>query len=287
MAPRFIASRVHEGEAPDEGSGGFQVAWSINPHMVPGSTCVRTAAEQHDALVSALRSAGAEVDHVPFVPECFDSVFVKDNALLLGRDHGSPDALLSRPRHRERAREQPARRRELEARGFAVTECPLTLEGGDLARLEGSFVLGHGFRSERAAAALVSATSDAPVLGLELVDPHLYHLDTALTVLDDGVVLACPSAFSRESWRALCRWRDVSRVVEIPRADAVRFGLNCVRVDRRVVLSDGAPSVERALERLGYDPIVVSLDQFHRAGGSAACLVNEVHAPLRALRLAA
>ena len=44
---------------------------------------------------------------------------------------------------------------------------------------------GYGFRTARAAHDEVAALTGREVISLELVDPHLYHLDVALAVLDD------------------------------------------------------------------------------------------------------
>lgn len=271
----FIASdvRVRGLSAPD---CGYRVAWQINPHMVPGSTELDVAERQHAAFVRALRRAGARVDIVPFVRGCYDSVFAKDCALALDDARGRR-ALLAKPRHPQRSAEQLARRGHLRARGFDVVHAPHHVEGGDIVRMPGGWLVGHGFRTDPRAASTLREITGEPVLPLELIDAHLYHLDTALAALDDGTVLCCLEALSDASRAALLRCPFVRAVVGVPRVDALRFGLNMVQVGKRVVLGGRAPSVERCLERRGLAPVVVSLSQFHRAGGSAACLVARVH----------
>lgn len=274
---RFFVSDVHDPSAPPgDPHAAYCVAWQINPHMQVGSTSLDRARAQHEALVHALVASGADVRRHPFVRGCFDCVFAKDNAILARSDRGRR-ALLCRPRHAVRAREQAARARSLARHGYRVERASHHLEGGDVVRACGALIMGHGFRTELGAARELASWSGLEVLSLELVDEHLYHLDTALAALPDGTLLVCPDALAPASMRALRRWRRARRVVEVARDEALRFGLNVVAIGRRVILSEGAPGVERALGSLGYQPLALPLDEFHRAGGSAACLVSEEH----------
>ncbi len=144
-------------------------------------------------------------------------------------------------------------------------------------------LLGHGLRSSARAASALELFLDAPVTPLELKDPHLYHLDTALTVLSDGTALVCTEAFTQEALHTLERTEGITRVLPVPRSEALGFGLNLVEVGTRVLVGAQAPRVEALLRSLGRRPVRVRLDQFHLAGGSAACLVSQVHQPAPAL----
>lgn len=137
-------------------------------------------------------------------------------------------------------------------------------------------LLGHGFRSEPTAAAALGSFIDGPVTPLYLVDPRLYHLDMAVTVLSDGTAIACEDALSFASLSAL---RRVAReVISVSLEDALTFGVNLVEVGRNIVLGGRCPTVMKALEQRGYSVHTPALDQFHLAGGSAACLVSRRHA---------
>lgn len=266
----------------------YQVAWNINPHMKPGAVAWRRACAQHRGLLRALRDAGAGFFELPFVHGAFDSVFAKDNAVLVCQE-GALRALLATMRHGQRRNEQRARARWLAARGFDVIEPPrVHIEGGDVAMLPAGrgALLGWGQRSTRRAAGVLEAFLAAPVTPLELRDPYLYHLDTALTVLSDGTALVCPEAFTPESLRRLTRTEGIQQVIPIAREDALAFGLNLVEVGDTVLVGARVPRVEAVLRGLGRRPVSVRLDQFHLAGGSAACLVARVHAlpPLSARR---
>ena len=257
----------------------YQVAWSINPHMRVGSVDLSRACAQQGVLRHVLGELGARLVEVPFVHGAFDSVFAKDNAVLTST-RTRRRALLGTPLHAERQREQRARARALQQLGFEVVgPTPLPLEGGDVVMLPHGHgaLLGHGFRSSRRVARTLESFLGAEVLPLELVDPHLYHLDTALAVLGDGTALVCEEAFRPTSLALLRDHPAIHRWLRVPRGEALRFGCNLVEVGNAVVINRAARWTHAALELLGHQPVGIELDQFHRAGGSAACLVAQVH----------
>src|SRR6185312_15618590 len=94
-----------------------------------------------------------------------------------------------------------------------------------------------------------------PVVGLSLVDPRFYHLDTALAVLDDDEIMYYPQAFSAESRAVLAtRFPDAIQAGE---ADAEAFGLNAVSDGLHVVLPRQAARLADQLAERGYEPIGV------------------------------
>jgi phenylacetate-CoA ligase len=265
--------------APESGCR-YQVAWSINPHMQVGSVEYLEAARQHGAFKGALVAAGAKVIELPFVHGAFDCVFAKDPALLVER-RGVKRALLARLRHPERQVEQSARAYFYERYGFEVVFEPTgpSWEGGDVVMLPSgrAMFLGYGPRSRRDAADWLARQVGVPVVSLELRDPYLYHLDMALTALPDGTVLVCDSALTEESLHRLERAPGVTSVVPVPRDEALAFGLNLVPVGDTLVSGARVPGVARICESRGFRVVVQPLDQFHLAGGGAACLVARLH----------
>ncbi|MDB4942038.1 MAG: ykgA [Labilithrix sp.] len=280
IVPRLLVSRPScDASCAQPGSAClFQVAWSINPHMQVGAVDPRKAVWQHDTFVAALERAGAEVTYVPFVHAAYDSVFAKDNAVIVQRSEGDHAALLALPRHAERVAEQDARAAAYRAEGMEVVRATRHLEGGDIVMMpHGGAFLGFGFRSDVRAAAELERFLDHDVTCLELHDPRLYHLDMVLSVLSDGTALACLDALTPESRRRLARHRKVRRIIDVPLSEALRFGVNLVQVLDTIVWGAEAPQTTAALTQLGYRVRHVPLGQFHLAGGSAACLVSRVH----------
>jgi N-dimethylarginine dimethylaminohydrolase len=255
--------------------------------MRVGSANSRRAVEQHTTFVDTLRRNACHLLHVPFIHGAYDSVFAKDAAVLIetgriGTDGGENTirrALLASPRYDERRVEQSARACHLARHGFEVTMClPTLLEGGDvvIAKHTRIALLGHGFRSSPRSADGLARFLGTDVVTLALRDPTLYHLDTALAVLDDGALVLCEEAFTREALRALsgCSWRCVKTVRP---EDARRFVLNVVDLGNVVVSGSACDRTAELWRSLGRDVVVSPLDEFHCAGGSAACLLARVH----------
>jgi N-dimethylarginine dimethylaminohydrolase len=226
--------------------------------------------------VRALRDCGARLLRLPFLHGAFDSVFMKDSAILIERD-GRTCALPTTFRHGQRRIESKARASQLARAGFEVAR-PLAsaLEGGDvhIVAHRNLALLGYGVRSERSSTTGLAYFLGCEVVPLELRDPDLFHLDTALTVLSDDTLVYCREAFTPTAQRALdaLHWKHV---FEVSPADAKQFAVNVVEVRGAVVT--GTPAVTEMWRPLNRRVVVAPLDQFQLAGGSAACLVARVH----------
>ena len=284
--PLFITSAVSCTDHRLEANCRYQVAWSINPHMEIGSVDFVAAVTEHAAYIQALERAGAAIIMLPFVHGAYDSVFAKDSALLVER-RGVRRALLARLRYPERQREQAARADYYERHGFEVV-CESngpSWEGGDTVMLPHGLLFGHGPRSGLDAARWLERHLELPVTPLELCDSHLYHLDMALTTLPDGTALVCESALTPAAMHALERTPGIRQIATVRREDALAFGLNLVPIGTTVLAGARVPAVERIVTARGYRYEVAPLDQFHRAGGSAACLVARLHREAEATRL--
>ncbi|MEJ7599580.1 MAG: arginine deiminase-related protein [Kofleriaceae bacterium] len=275
---RFIASRPTCRGALHAVSPGcqYQIAWEINPHMIVGSVHPERAVAQHAALVRAVRSLGIDLQMLPFVHAAFDSVFCKDNGIFI-RDRGTTRALLARPRFSERQQEQAVRAADLVRAGIELHPDPADLEGGDVIVIPGRCaLLGHGFRSYRAAAPALERFLGLPVLPVELVDPALYHLDTAIAALADGTLLVCDEALAPGARREL-NALGLGEVFSVSRDEAVRFALNLVEIGDAIVTGTESAEVRAILATRGKRVVYTPLDEFHRAGGSVACLLAPVH----------
>ena len=104
---------------------------------------------------------------------------------------------------------------------------------------------GYGFRTDLRAHGEIAGIFDRRVVSLELVDPRFYHLDTALTVLDDSTIAYYPPAFSYVSRAHLETLFPEAIVVDT--ADAYAFGLNAVSDGRHVIHPAAAVGFARQL----------------------------------------
>ena len=123
----------------------------------------------------------------------------------------------------------------------------------------------------------LAALTGREVVSLELVDPRFYHLDVALTVLDDATATTSPTT-RRPSARP--RSADAGRrfpdAVIADEADAFAFGLNAVSDGRNVFLPTGAGHLRDALEAAGYVPVEIDTSELILGGGSVKCCTQEI-----------
>jgi phenylacetate-coenzyme A ligase PaaK-like adenylate-forming protein/N-dimethylarginine dimethylaminohydrolase len=276
--PTFVVSAIACIDHQLEPHCRYQVAWAINPHMSIGSVDFVVAVAQHAAYVHALEQAGAAILMLPFVHGAYDSVFAKDSALLVER-RGVKRALLARLRYPERQREASVRAEFYERNGFEVVceSSGPSWEGGDTVMLPHGMLLGHGPRSGKGAARWLEKHAELPVTPVELCDPHLYHLDMAVTTLPDGTAIVCEEALTPDAMRVLERTPGIRQIATVRRDDALAFGLNLVAIGSTVLAGARVPAIETIVTSRGYRYVVSPLDQFHLAGGSAACLVARLH----------
>jgi N-dimethylarginine dimethylaminohydrolase len=111
--------------------------------------------------------------------------------------------------------------------GFDTYEAEQINEGeGDLLHTDRFLLAGTGLRTDHSAHAELQELFGLPVITLQLIDPHFYHLDTALTVLGGANVAYLPEAFSDGSRRVL-KQLFPDAIIATP-ADGAVLGLNAV-----------------------------------------------------------
>lgn len=252
----------------------FEVTYSINPWMDPGRPVDRTRAQaQWQWLVDTFIDQGHKVDFIDPVPGLPDMVFAANAATVVdGR------VLVARFRHPQRQPETAAYLAWFRSHGYPDARvATMVNEGeGDNRVTRERILAGRGFRTEPEAHAEAYRHLDREVVGLELVDPRFYHLDTALAVLDEeaGEIMYYPAAFSAASRALLARlYPDAIRASD---ADAAVFGLNAVSDGRNVLLPAAAPDLAAQLRERGYHPVGLDLSELLKAGGGIKCCVLEI-----------
>ncbi|MEV7416138.1 dimethylargininase [Streptomyces sp. NPDC089919] len=250
----------------------FTVDYRINPWMDPAKpTDTDLAVLQWERLYALYQELGHTVDLVDPVPGLPDMVYSANGATVLG-----DRVLMARFRHPERAAEAPAYQAWFEANGYTEVVAPEHVNEGEGDYLvAGSRILaGTGFRTDPASHAEAERVLGAPVVGLTLVDPRFYHLDTALAVLDDDEIMYFPGAFSAESQAVLRElYPDALLATE---EDAEVFGLNALSDGRNVLLAEAARGLADRLAERGFHPIGVDLSELFKGGGSVKCCTLEL-----------
>jgi len=252
----------------------FEVSYSINPWMDPTRPVdVARAMAQWQWLVESFLELGHKVDFVDPVPGLPDMVFTANGATVVaGR------VLVARFRDHERTAEAPAFLEWFRGHGFPQARtATLINEGeGDFLVTRSRILAGRGIRTERRAHDEADRFFDRPVVGLDLIDPRFYHLDTALAVLDDeaGEIMYYPPAFSARSRARLAELYPDSILAD--EADAITLGLNAVSDGRNVVLPAAAAGLAARLRERGFRPVGVDLSELLKSGGGVKCCSLEI-----------
>ena len=251
----------------------FDVTYEINPWMdtsAPASAAV--AVSQWEVLVETLTELGHTVHTIEPAAGLPDMVFAANGAFTVdGVVYGA------KFHHPERREEAGLYEKWFREQGWSFVTPTETNEGeGDFVFVPGRGLVlaGYGFRTDPRGHAEAAEALGYPVVGLRLVDPRFYHLDTALAALDDETITYYPGAFSEASQRILARMFPDAVLAD--EADAVAFALNLVSDGRNVVLNTAATGMAEKLTARGYVPVQVDLSELKKGGGSVKCCIAEL-----------
>jgi N-dimethylarginine dimethylaminohydrolase len=250
----------------------FAVTYAINPWMRPDQPAdAATAMRQWARLRQVYLDLGHQVRTIEPVPGLPDMVFAANGATVVGGR-----VLGVRFRYPQRAGEAGAYLAWFRDRGYPdVRAARYVNEGeGDILFTGRALLAGHGFRSDQAAAAELAGVFGLPVIGLRLVDPRFYHLDTALCVLDADTAMYYPAAFDDAGRAAIAA--QFAELIEAKDEDAEVLGLNAVSDGRHVVLPVQARNLTAQLRERGFEPVGVDTSELLKGGGGPKCCTLEL-----------
>ncbi|MFE3825470.1 dimethylargininase [Streptomyces sp. NPDC059092] len=263
----------------------FRVTYSINPWMDPTKPVDQALAlVQWEDLRDRYRALGHTVSVLDAEPDLPDMVYAANGATVVdGRVLGARFA------HEERYGEAEAHLDWFRSHGYPDISEPVHInEGeGDFAVTASYLLAGRGFRSSPLSHGEAQEFFGRPVIGLDLVDPRFYHLDTALCVLDDAAdeIMYYPDAFSPGSRSVLEQLFPGALIADGP--DAARLGLNAVSDGLHVLLPQAATGLFEPLRERGFEPIGMDLGELLKGGGSVKCCTQELRRPARAVEAVA
>ena len=253
----------------------FAVTYRINPWMDPTAPYdTALAVSQWENLRQTFLDLGHTVELIEPLPGLPDMVFAANGATVV-----DGKVLAVQFRDAERADEAPAYAAWFQSRGFEVFDSKHTNEGeGDILLAGDVLLAGTGFRTDAAAHDEIARVTGREVVSMELVDPHYYHLDTALAVLSSEPgseqVAYYPPAFSDHSRAELeRRYPDALIATE---ADAACLGLNAVSDGLNVVVAPAAVGLAAQLTAHGFRPHPVDTSELLKGGGGAKCCTLEI-----------
>jgi N-dimethylarginine dimethylaminohydrolase len=249
----------------------FEVTYSINPWMDPAKPAdAGRATLQWQRLRDIYADLGHTVELIEPLAGLPDMVFSANGATVVGER-----VLVARFRYGERTAESAAYLDWFGTRGYTVRQARWANEGeGDFLAAGPWLLAGSGFRTDRRAHAEAEEFFGRPVIGLTLVDPSYYHLDTALAVLSDRQIMYYPAAFAKRSQAILRRlFPDAILATE---TDAAAFGLNAVSDGCHVVLPEAPTGLMDQLRARGFYPIGADMSELMLAGGGVKCCTLEL-----------
>ncbi len=237
------------------------------------------AQRQWEDLRRTLQDSGVKVETIDPVDELDDMVFAA-NQVFVGRHEQLGNFIVpSRMRYPSRHREVKFFVDWFHQRGYKVIDLDLDgeyLEGhGDLLWHPDSSRIwaAYGFRSTRGGVEKFAAAMQPlgfPVIPVQLVDEHCYHLDTCLCPLNDDAALIYPRAFSPESLNTVRRaWK---RIHELTQDEAHQFMGNGIVANGRFITPRLTQNLEQILAQESLIPVVVDTSEFEKSGGSVFCM---------------
>ncbi len=251
----------------------FAVDYVINPWMEHqiGRTEGHAAWAQWENLRQGL-AAHSDLSFIPAAPGLPDMVFTANAGLAL-----NGVVVVSRFQAEQRRPEEKHFRQWFESRGFEIAPWPhqVPFEGAGDALYDRSrqiIWLGHGWRSSAHAAPILENILDLRTVGLKLMDPRFYHLDTCFCPLPGGWLMYYPAAFDQSSLATIEAIVPAGRRLPLGESDALSFACNAVEVRGRVYMNGCSAELRSRLTAAGFTPVITPLSEFLRAGGAAKCL---------------
>lgn len=271
----------------------FNDTAAINPFMdaqVPVDREVAT--QEHLAIRRAFEAAGIEVHQVKPPLDCQDGVYTAN----WGLERNGTVVLARLPN--ARTGEEAYAQSVFESFGKTVVKVPNNLRfsgQGDALPCGNYLFCGQTYRSDPEAQAFVAETLGYERIQLQTVpqldasgtpvinsysgwpDSFFYDLDLALSILkppvdgQKGLIAWCPEAFVSES-QALLRAFDGVEKIEVSLREATEaYACNLVSTGETVIMNQGAPEFQRAVEAHGLKTILLSNPELAKGGGSIRC----------------
>src|SRR4051794_10916598 len=236
-----------------------RLAEGLVTHVERVPVDVDLAFEQWNDYVAALRAEGWETVEVPPEPDCPDSVFVEDTAVMCG-----DLAVITRPGADERKPETAGTEQTLRELGYRIVhiEAPGTLDGGDVLKHDKTVWVGLGGRTNQAGVDQLAGHLEplgARVIGVPLT--KVLHLKSAVTALPDGTVVGFEELVDDPTV-----WDHFLAIPE-------ESGAHVILLDEETVLmSKSAPQTQRMYEERGLRVIAVDMTEFEKLEGCVTCL---------------
>lgn len=264
----------------------------INPYYHDESIDVQAATAEHNAIKTALQSAGVMVKSVAPPSTSQDGVYTANWALVRG-----DKAVLARLPNARKAEEDWAEQ-ALQDLGKTVVRVPedWRFSGqGDALPCGNYLFCGSNYRSDEAAQDFAARTLGYERIQLQAIpqldetgqpkinassgwpDSFYYDIDLALAIIkppvagEKGVIAYCPEAFTPESRAKLEALDTIEKIIVSEQEAREAFACNLVSTGKTVVMSATAPNLKAELENRGLTVITPVIKELAKGGGYIRC----------------
>jgi len=217
------------------------------------------AVKQHDTYCRLLENHGLRVVELSVNENFPDGTFIEDTAVVVDEI-----AVMTRPGAESRRGEIAGIEPELaKYRQISRITAPATLEGGDVLRIGRKLFVGHSPRTNREgveAFRRIFLPFDYEVLPVNLKD--CLHLKSAVTALDDQMVLMNPNWLDQEPFRDY-------RIVEIDSEES--WAANVLCLPDCVVMHSGFTKTIEKVRSLEFQVETVDISELQKAESALTC----------------
>jgi dimethylargininase len=141
---------------------------------------------------------------------------------------------------------------------------PGTLDGGDVLRAGNHFFIGVSARTNEAGArqlAAILAKNGYTATPVPL--RHVLHLKTGIAYLENNCLLAGGEFIGHP---------QLGQFQIVPVVDEEAYAANSLWVNGRILVPAGFPITKKAIEKIGYEAMVVDVSEFRKLDGGLSCL---------------
>ena len=228
-----------------------------------GKVDYENAIRQHEAYIRALEQTGVRVKVLPARKEFPDSCFVEDVAVI------SPyGAIVTNPgapsRNGEKEAIIPALKEFFPEEKIYYLQNPGTMDGGDVLLIENCYYVGISRRTN--VDGFCQFREIGRGFGMDAVAvpvTDILHLKTGVVYVGEGRVLISGEFIRRPEF-------DGFEKFEVPEEEA--YGANIIRMNGKIIVASGYPSVSRKLREWGYDIIETDTSEYKKIDGGLTCL---------------
>jgi dimethylargininase len=220
--------------------------------------------QQHAAYCQALRDCGLALTMLEPDFRYADSTFVEDTAVLT--PHG---AILTRPGAASREGEVAAIKPAIASFYPSTLEIhpPGTLDGGDICEADDHFFLGLSHRTNEAGAEQLAVHLASQGYTTSTVDVRemtsILHLKSGISYIGEKTLVIMEEMAGNPQFAGY-------DLIQVPVEE--RHAANCVRVNERVLVAEGCPTLMGALIERGFNPLVLDMSEFQKMDGGLSCL---------------